>query len=268
MGEKVAEAEGNRPAFVEYDDGPIWRAYQLNGVTIELSIAAKDTWDDLPEEDRSIELRKVIAAAKKFRDDVREGNKPEPIGKGDFGAIFALSESTESGLSFVLKEDGQSNNKDDFMGRWYKLYKMVQADTELSDDIRIMNYFATVSPDGDEPFDHQTHVNYENMPINRYVVGTMVPNSLPLIDLKGIPKPGNLDQYDSVTKDLIAAGEIESTAVGQIVPWANEQFIRFEKEMMKLFERNGKIFSLNDFGPKNILVSIENGKPIFTLVDM
>jgi hypothetical protein len=114
------------------------------------------------------ERKELIQALKKYRDDVRAGNKSESIGMGMEGSVFRLGET-----NFAIKETTGIDRL--ATAHAHRLQQVIDNDPNFPKNIRILQSLAIAEPVYSFPFKTDTMVVKNKLSIRTY-------NIMPLLN--------------------------------------------------------------------------------------
>lgn len=255
----------------------VWRSFEHEEPvedigSILVTKEARKLYESYPSDIRV--LRREIQEFQKLVD---EGNKPERIDQGGEGSIFVLNlteEETDSGVQFALKEDTIKNSSE-FLDDNYRAREVMESDKNFPDDIKLVSYYGVVS--SDDHFSHETirtgsigddewtaTVGDESHPIKSYLAMEYIEGGVNLCDIDGCAldwSKSKNTKAKALVEELHNLGLVDKNDPDSIYRFTMEN----EKRINKEFEDRG--LSLIDAKGFNMLVRIEEDKPIFYLVD-
>lgn len=251
----------------KFKEGPVWMSIIFdNGVEVMITREAQQFIDDdnlQGSEFRSF-LYRIFEQIKIFRDEVREDKKSAPIGRGKFGSVFLLPDAPE----IVIKEDTYPNST------FYSVKDVLEHSEYLSNfmkigplsedlDLRIVHYYGYVHNKDQSYFDFTTNVDcgdYEiEAKISSYWIMERVGDGVNLAQLTSTQKS---PEADAVINQLIDNGIVANMYA--LNDWVELYFYK----ILNYFYDIRNTSSMRDFSRKNIVLSIKDGKPVFTLVDL
>lgn len=215
------------------------------------------------------EIKQLVKNLKQYRDSVREGGKPDPMGMGGAGSIYEISND------FLIKESTDVSEENKALQRSQDLQGAIDSGTTFPSNIRLVHSLALIEPAfgrrnehsrkryASSAFPHDTVYGSEDdkrtSEVAAYVVMPNISNSVQLEDLLPSKRDGK-PQVVNVLNKLLEDKIIESTDEGEIKKFIVEQTemiiraFREAQEDVPDYERARLI----DLSPRNILIRLES----------
>jgi hypothetical protein len=217
------------------------------------------------------EIKQLVKNLKQYRDNVREGGKPDPMGMGGAGSVYEISND------FLIKESTDVSEENKALQRSHDLQGAIDRSATFPSNIRLVHSLALIEPVfgrrnehsrkryASSAFPHDTVYGSDDdkriSKVAAYIVMPNILNSVQLEDLLPSKREGKVHVV-SVLNKLLEDKIIESTDEGVIKNFIVEQtgmiirVFREAQEDVPDYERA----RLMDLSPRNILVRLESNE--------